>query len=76
MSSAAIATVTQMMETLPEETQTRVVQQLREFILDLQDERQWDISFQRTQGALVAAARRAKQGMAAGLAQPLEPDLL
>lgn len=76
MPSTAIATVTQMMESLPEEAQTRVVDQLREFILDLQDERQWDASFQRTQAQLTVAARHARHGIAEGRAEPLDPGRL
>ncbi len=70
MSSAAIATVTQMMEPLPEPLQNQIVEHLREYIEDLQDELQWEASFKKTQSQLVAAARRAKQEIAEGKAQP------
>jgi hypothetical protein len=76
MSSTVIATVVKMMETLPEPVQDRVADHLREYIEDLRDELQWDSTFKKTQPQLIAAARRAKQEMAAGHAKPLDPDQL
>ena len=71
MSSTAIATVTRMLESLPEPVQDRVVAHLREYLQDLQDELQWDDLFAKTQPQLVAAARRARQEIAQGLAKPV-----
>lgn len=76
MSSTAIATVEKMLESLPEEMQERVVEHLREYILDLQDELRWDALFKRTQDKLVAAARRAKEQIAAGKAEPMDFERL
>ena len=76
MSSTAIATVTKMMEALPEPAQDQVVEHLREYLEDLQDELQWDALFESTQAQLVAAARRAKQEIAEGLAKPMDYDQL
>ncbi|MBI5290456.1 MAG: hypothetical protein HY872_01080 [Chloroflexi bacterium] len=76
MSSTAIATVTKMLESLPEPAQDRVVEHLREYLEDLQDELQWDTLFKRTQPQLAAAARRAKQEIAQGLAKPMDFDQL
>ena len=42
MSSTAIATVTKMMESLPEPAQNQVAEHLREYLEDLQDELRWD----------------------------------
>ena len=39
---------------------------------DLQDELRWDELFRRTQPQLAAAARRAKQQIAAGMATPMD----
>ncbi|MEI2689684.1 MAG: hypothetical protein V9H69_08205 [Anaerolineae bacterium] len=39
---------------------------------DLQDELRWDELFKRTQPQLSAAARRAQQQMAAGMATPMD----
>ena len=71
MASTAIATVEKMLESLPEEAQERVMEHLREYILDLQDELQWDALFKRTQDKLIAVARRAKEEIAAGKAEPM-----
>ena len=76
MPSEAMATVEKMLESLPEEAQERVVEHLREYILDLQDELQWDALFKRTQDKLVAAARRAKEEIAAGQAEPMDFERL
>jgi hypothetical protein len=76
MSSAAITTVVKMMESLPVEVQEKVVDHLRDYIEDLQDEIRWNESFQRTQDKLVAAAKRAKQEIAEGQATALDYDQL
>ena len=76
MSSTAISTVTKMLESLPEATQDQVVEHLRDYLADLQDELEWDNLFKRTQSQLAAAARRAKQEIAKGNAQPLDANEL
>lgn len=76
MSSATITTVITMLESLPESVQDRVVEHLREYLTDMQDELAWDAQFKRTQPQLTAAARRARQQIAEGLAQPLDYDQL
>jgi len=72
MSSSAIETVVKMMESLPEDAQNRAVEHLREYLEDLMDEVQWGRAFEQTQPQLAAAARRAKQEKATGLAKPLD----
>ncbi|MFY7805063.1 MAG: hypothetical protein ACOVQ7_16715 [Limnoraphis robusta] len=76
MSSAAIKDLVEMVEALPSEVQKQVVEHLREYIADLQDEQQWDASFSRTQSALVEAAQLAKQEKAAGKAKAMDYDQL
>ena len=76
MPSTATVTVEKMLESLPEEVQERVVEHLREYILDLQDELQWDALFRRTQDKLVVAARRAKEEIAAGKAELMDFERL
>jgi len=76
MSSTTIATVEKMLESLPEEAQERVVEHLREYVLELQDELRWDALFKRTQDKLVAAARRAKEEITAGKAEPMDFERL
>ena len=76
MSSETIATVVKMMESLPETAQERVVDHLREYITELQDELEWNNLVEKTQPKLIAAAKRARQEIAEGLAQPLDYDKL
>ncbi len=76
MSATAITTVIKMIESLPEASQEQVVAHLRDYIADLQDERQWDTSFQKTQQQLSAAAQRAKREIAEGQATPMDYDQL
>jgi len=70
--STAIATMVKMLETLPETTQNQVVEYLRAYITELQDDSHWDVQFQRTEEQLVAAAQQAKQEIADGLAEPMD----
>jgi hypothetical protein len=76
MSSTAITTVGKMKEALPETAQDRVAEHLQELIVDLSDDLRWERAFAKTQPELAAAARRARQEIAAGLAKPLSPDEL
>ena len=76
MPSPAIATVVKMLESLPEEVQDHVAEHLREYLVDLQDERQWDALVSKTQPQLIAAARRPKEAIAQGQATPLDSDQL
>ncbi|MFP4103184.1 hypothetical protein [Coleofasciculus sp.] len=76
MSSPAIQDLVTLVESLPDTVQTQVIEHLREYIADLQDEQQWDTAFNRTQSALVAAARQAKQQRAAGQATPMDYNQL
>lgn len=72
MSSTTVITLVKMVESLPDTAQEQVVEHLREYIATLQDELQWDTTFRKTQPQLLAAARRAKQEIAAGRATPLD----
>ena len=76
MSSPAINTVIKMMESLPEDKQNELVEHLREYLQDLQEEAQWQSSFDKTQDKLVAAAKLAKQQITEGKAQPMNYDKL
>ena len=49
-----------MMESLPEIRQEQVVDHLREYLLDLEDEFRWDESFKRTQGKLSEVANQVR----------------
>lgn len=72
VSSAVIATAIRMLESLPEPTQEEVVEHMRGYIAELQDERAWDARFQGSQPQLVAAARRVKDEMARGRVESLD----
>jgi glycerate-2-kinase len=72
MSSPEISTVIKIMESLPEDVQNRVLEHLREYLEDLQDELKWDNSFKTTQPKLIASAQRAKREIAEGLAKPMD----
>jgi hypothetical protein len=74
--SPAVATVIKMIEHLPEPTQDQVVEHLRRYIAQLQDELDWDRAFDETQAQLIAAARRARQEIAAGYAEAMGHDRL
>ncbi len=76
MSSNAIITITRMMETLPEALQNQIVEHLREYIAELQDELRWEASFNNTQDQLIVAVRRAKQEIAEGKAKPMDLNRL
>ena len=76
MSSEDIETVTKMLESLPESAQEQVVEHLREYIANLRDEIEWNISFKKTELQLVEAARRARQEVAEGKAEPMDYDQL
>ncbi len=76
MTSNAITTISRMMEKLPETLQNQIVEHLREYITELQDELQWETSFNNTQEQLIAAARKAKQEIAEGKSEPMDLDRL
>lgn len=76
MSSTTITTVTKMLESLPDAAQDRVVEHLREYIESLRDEMKWDQTFQKTSPSLMEAARRTRQEIAAGRAQPMDFEQL
>jgi hypothetical protein len=76
MESNAIATVVKMMESLPESEQNHLVEHLREYITEMQDDVRWDLLFGKTQSNLIAAAKKAKREIAEGLAVPMDYDKL
>jgi hypothetical protein len=66
MTSSAITTIVKMVESLSDDLQERVAEHIREFIADLEDEKRWNDSFERTQNKLVAAARQARYEISVG----------
>ncbi|MEW6702728.1 MAG: hypothetical protein AB1298_08400 [Bacteroidota bacterium] len=71
MTSPAVNTVLKMLESLPVNEQNRVVDHIQEYILDLQDEQQWDKEFRESQKQLIATAKRARQQIVSGHAKSL-----
>ena len=61
-----------MMESLPEDKQDKIVEHLREYIQDLQDEQKWNESFNKSQDKLIAVAKLAKQQIAEGKAKTMD----
>jgi hypothetical protein len=49
-----------------------VVEHVRSYLAEIAEEKCWDTSLQRTKPNLVAAARRAKPEIAAGLSIPMD----
>jgi hypothetical protein len=76
MSSADVETVTKMLESLPEAVQGQVIEHLREYIANLRDELEWNASFKRTESQLAEAARRARQEIVEGKAEPMDYEQL
>ena len=75
-SSPSITTVVKMLESLPSALQEKVVEQIREFIADLEDEERWQASFEQTHERLIASAQKAKQEIAEGKATPMDYEQL
>jgi hypothetical protein len=76
MTTTTITTIAKMVEALPEAAQDQVLDHLREYLEDLQDELEWNNLFNTTQPQLIAAAQRAKKEIAKGLAKPMDYDRL
>jgi hypothetical protein len=76
MPSSAIATVVKMMQSLPDDTQNKVVEHLREYLEDIYDEKLLDEAFEKTQDKLVATAIRVRQEISSGHTKPMDYDQL
>ncbi len=72
MVSPSITTLVKMMETLPEQTQSQVVEHLREWLADMEDEAAWDESFAKTQNKLYETAQEARRRVAEGKSEPMD----
>jgi hypothetical protein len=76
MSSPAVTTIVKMVESLPDELQAQVVEHVRAYLAELDDEKRWDASFKRTQHNLVTAAQQAKEEIASGLSASMDYEQL
>ncbi|SLM28796.1 conserved hypothetical protein [Desulfamplus magnetovallimortis] len=72
MNSAATVTMIKLFETLPENLQERVLEHMREYINDMEDERKWNLSFSKTQNSLAAAAQQARKEISEGKSKPMD----
>lgn len=70
--TAEILTVVKMMESLPVTTQKRVVEHLRDYLAEMDDEAEWDALFAGTQPQLAAEGRRARAEIEQGMAEPMD----
>ncbi|MGR3178115.1 MAG: hypothetical protein ACUZ8E_08675 [Candidatus Anammoxibacter sp.] len=76
MTTTSIETVVKMMEYLPEDTQNQVVEQVRRYVEEIQDELEWDSLFKKNQDKLTEAAKLAKCEIAEGKATPMDYNQL
>ncbi len=76
MPSNSITTIVKMVESLPDDLQEQVVEQVRTYIADLEEEAKWEKSFKNTPANLIAAARLAKREIAEGKSTPMDYDQL
>ena len=60
MPTAAAVTIAYMIEPLPPHSQEQVVDHLRSFIEDMREDIQWNDSFTKTQGGLIAMVNAGK----------------
>ena len=74
MADTIVATVTKMIEVLPEPVQRQVAEHMREYIEDLRDELHWDAQFESTGPSLVEAAKKAREEIKQGLSKPMDVD--
>jgi len=71
-----VETIVKMVESLPEALQERVVNELRSVIVEANDEAEWDMQFECKQEGLMSVARKAKQEIAQGVAEPMDYEKL
>jgi hypothetical protein len=76
MATPALTTILKMIENLPESRQNQVVEHLREYIADLEDEDKWDKAFTKTQDKLAYKTRQAEKQIAEGKSEPMDFDRL
>lgn len=76
MSTAAVETLTKMLEAFPESVQDRAVEHLREYLADITDDLRWDESFERTSEKLAETARRVREQFKNGETEPFDLERL
>lgn len=76
MSATTIATISKMLEQLPNPAQERVVEHMQEYIEDLRDELHWAKQFEAAQSPLISAAQKAREQISEGQSTSLDIDEL
>ncbi len=76
MATPSLTTILKMIESLPESRQSQVVDHLREYIADLEDEDKWDKAFAKTQDNLAYKTRQAEKHISEGKSKPMDFDRL
>jgi hypothetical protein len=66
MSVEAIMTITKMIELFPDNYQEKVVEHLRDYISDLEDDIKWEIKFKNTQSKLTNIAQKVRNQITEG----------
>ncbi len=72
MVTPAVTTILKMIEDLPEPLQNQIVDHLREYIADLDDEEKWDEAFARTQEKLAYVTREVTKQIAEDKSEPMD----
>ncbi len=72
MSTTTLTTIIKMIESLPEDKQEKVVDHLRYYIAELEDEMKWDKLFKDTETDLSSIAKEVKQRVAMGEAEDFD----
>ncbi len=70
--TATMATMIKMLESLPEQVQERVMEHLREYLEEIKDEANWNDSFAKSQSKLIAAAKQARKDVKNGKSEPMD----
>jgi len=74
--SESIETIVKMMESLSTAEQLRLVDLVRETIVESRDEAKWDLLYKNKEISLVKTAQNAKKEISEGLSQPMDYDKL
>ena len=72
MSKENITTIIKIIESIPDSHQEKIIEYLKEYIADIQDELKWNQSFQKTQNKLVEVATQVKEKIIQGEAKTMD----
>jgi DNA phosphorothioation-dependent restriction protein DptG len=72
MVSPALTNILKTIEELPESTQNKLAEHLREYLADLEDEELWDEAFEKTQDQLARLTREAEKRIEEGKSEPMD----